>query len=194
MFTRLPTPSQTVRDPGCSRADPITSSLLASKGSGVNRAAKLLIVFTIFGLIVVGKRINAADIVVSGIWSETIDASDLQAGAGSDLYSSYESASDAISIDITAADYYGVDVKKIDANWHSNFQLFVRRTTDGSGPGGSKISGGDSYQEVTDTYQNFFTGRRNRSNVKIQLRLDGVSVQVPPDTYTTTVYYTVYDT
>ena len=134
----------------------------------------------------------AISITATGSWSETIDASDLQAGAGSDLISTYESAADTVSIDITATSgNWGLDVKKIDTNWHSNLHLHVKRTSDGTGSG--TISGGDSYQEVTDIDQSFFSGNSDRSNVNVQLKLTGVSIQVPPDTYTTTIYYTVFD-
>jgi hypothetical protein len=84
-----------------------------------------------------------------------------------------------------------VDVKKSDTNWHANFQLYVRRTSDGSGSG--SISGGTSYQEITDTDQSFFNGTLDRSNITGQLELTGVTVQIPVDTYTTTVYYTVVE-
>ncbi len=97
-----------------------------------------------------------------------------------------------MSIDITATSgNWGLDVKKIDTNWHSNLHLHVKRTSDGTGSG--TISGGDSYQEVTDIDQSFFSGNSDRSNVNVQLKLTGVSIQVPPDTYTTTIYYTVFD-
>ncbi len=134
----------------------------------------------------------AISITVTGSWSETIDASDLQAGAGSDLVSTYESAADAVSISISdPSGNWTIDVKKIDTNWHSNLHLNVKRTSDGTGPG--SISGGDAYQEITDIDQNFFSGNGDRSNVNVQLKLTGISIQVAPDTYSTTVYYTVYD-
>jgi len=135
----------------------------------------------------------AISITATGSWSRTISASDLTAGAGSDLISTYESASDAISIDIIASLKYRVDVSKVDGNWHSNLQLFVKRTTSGTGGSGSSVSGGTSYQQVTGIATSFFSGQRNRSNVKIQLKLTGASIQVPPAVYTTTVYYTVTD-
>lgn len=152
---------------------------------------KLLIFIIIFGLIFIAKKIRTQDIILTGSWVLTIDASDLQAGAGSDLIDTYESASDQIDIYIGAqgAKPWKVDVSKSDANWHSDFQLSVRRTSDGTGPG--SIAGGISYQVVTDTDQSFFDGNKDRSDIKVQLELSGVSVQVPTDTYTTTVYYTV---
>jgi len=134
----------------------------------------------------------AISITVTGNWSETIDSTDLQAGAGSDLISTYESAVDTVSIDISATiGNWGLDVKKFDTNWHSDLHLHVKRTSDGTGSG--SISGGGAYQEVTDTDQSFFSGNGDRSSINVQLELTGVSIQVPPDTYTTTVYYTVSD-
>ena len=67
--------------------------------------------------------------------------------------------------------------------------MYVQRTSDGSGSG--SIAGGTSYQEVTDTDVKLFWGQNNRSGIDLQLQLTGVSIQVAPDTYTTTVYYTV---
>lgn len=134
----------------------------------------------------------AISITVTGSWSETINAADLQAGAGSDLISIYESAADAVSIDISSTSgNWTVDVKKVDTDWHNNLHPHVKRTSDGTGPG--SISGGVSYQEVTDIDQSFFIGDGDRSNVNTQLKLTGVSIQVPIDSYSTTIYYTVYD-
>lgn len=152
-----------------------------------------VILVLLIGLILLCSKAEAPiSITVTGSWSENINASDLQAGAGSDLISTYESATDAVSIDVTeTSGNWAVDVKKIDTHWHSNLHLHIKRTSDGTGSG--SISGGGAYQEVTDTDQSFFNGSGDRSNVNIQLKLTGVSVQVTPDTYTTTVYYTVYD-
>ncbi len=138
---------------------------------------------------------QSTTITVTGNWSVTIGSSDLVSGAGSDLTNFYESTADAviIDVDVAGAGEWSVDVKKVDSNWHSNFQLFVKRTSDGSGPGSGYISGGTSYQEVTDTNQSFFSGAYDRSDIDIQLKLDNVSVQIPADTYTTTVTYTVTD-
>ena len=128
---------------------------------------------------------------LTGNWSETIDASDLTAGAGSNLIDTCQSAADAVSIDIAATSgNWGLDVKKITSNWHNNLHLHIRRTSDGTGSG--TISGGNSYQEVIDTDQDFLSGSGN-TNVNVQLQLTGVSIQVPPGVYTATVWYTVSD-
>jgi hypothetical protein len=131
----------------------------------------------------------AISITVTGDWPETINSMDLQDGAGSDLISTYESAN-TIYIDITASGSWKVVVKKDDTTWHNNLHLHVKRTSDGTGTGG--ISGGGTYQEVT-TNQDFFSGSLDRSAITVQLMLTGVSIQVPPGAYETTVSYTVLD-
>jgi hypothetical protein len=154
----------------------------------------IILFLIILGIVAAGSGIYAAvGIKLTGVWFETIDASDLQAGAGSNLIDTYESLSDQTSIEIigAAGKNWRVDVKKTDTNWHSNFELSVRRTSDGTGPG--TISGGTSYQEVTDTDKTFFDGSESRIDIYEQLKLSGVSVQVPWDTYVTTIYYTVVE-
>ena len=158
----------------------------------MKKASQYVTLIVLASLVCSGGICWAISITATGSWSETIDASDLQAGAGSDLISTYESAADAVIIDITdAGGAWGLDVKKINTNWHSNLHLHVKRSSDGTGSG--DISGGGSFQEVTDTDQSFFSGDSDRSNVNVKLKLTGVSIQVPLDTYTTTVYYTVTD-
>lgn len=130
---------------------------------------------------------------VLGSWTESIDAVDLIAGAGSDLTDSYESASNAIEVNITSSGTsWQMDIRKVDGNWHGDFVLYARRTADGTGVG--TISGGDAYQQITGVDNLFFSGTKGRTGVNVQLKLSGVSIQVPPDTYITTVYYTITET
>jgi len=156
---------------------------------------KIVILLIMFALMTADEKIQAQiTITVIGSWSQTIDALDLQAGAGSDLIDTYESALDAVEIDIANAKLlnWRVDVRKDDTLWHSDFSLYVRRTSSGAGDG--SISGGESYQVVSDTDQSFFSGSNDRKDIYVQLKLSGVSVQILPDTYTTTVHYTVVET
>jgi hypothetical protein len=152
------------------------------------------IVILIFGIIFFAGKTEAIDITAVGSWSLSIDSADLVAGAGSDLKSDYESVADAVSISISAtagaSDSWRVDVKKVDTDWQGNLILYIKRTSDGTG---GSVSGGTAYQEVTDVDTSFFSGSDDVSGVKAQLKLSGVSIQVPIDTYTTTVYYTIVD-
>jgi hypothetical protein len=135
----------------------------------------------------------AISISAPGSWSQTIGASNLTGGAGSNLNGTYQSDPAAVSVTITATSgNWGLNVKKsTSSNWPGSLHLYIQRTSDGSGLG--SISGGNSYQEVTDIDQNFFSGNGDRSNVSVRLKLTGVSIQVPPDVYTATVDYTVSD-
>ena len=153
----------------------------------------VLISLILFG----GGTLQAAiSVSVVGSWAETVDSLDLQAGAGSDLIDTYVSSSTAVTIDISgttgSGDSWRLDVSKTDTTWDADLLLDVQRTTSGTGPG--SIANGSSYQNVTGTAQSFFSGSGDRSDVKIQLRLRGMSVQVSPNTYSTTVFYTVVDT
>jgi len=133
----------------------------------------------------------AGDIVATGGWTRTVDSSDLQSGAGSDLSASYESASDATALDITAAADYRVDVRRNVGTWDTGLTLYVRRTSIGTGSG--SVSGGTTYQQVTTSDVELFTGNSNRNNVEVQYQVDGMSIDISPDNYQTTVSYTITD-
>lgn len=130
----------------------------------------------------------------TGAWTQTIGANDLTGGAGTNLNSSYESAADAYSITISGttgpSDTWRVDVKKVDGTWNPNLLLSVKRTSSGSG---GSVSGGQAYQQLGNTYAAFFSGSDDVSGISVQLKLTGVSITIPPGTYTNTVYYTVVD-
>lgn len=137
------------------------------------------------------------DIDSVGSWTETINSADLQAGAGSNLNATYTSSSSQAVIQIFNTPSYNeawkVDVRRTDTNWHGSFTLNTRRTSNGvnpSGASGNFISGGTTYRAITTTDALFFWGAYDRSNVNIQFQLTGMSVQIPPATYTTTVVFT----
>jgi hypothetical protein len=151
-----------------------------------------IVVLVILAIIALAHLGLAITISTTGNWAEVIDSADLQAGAGSDLISDHQSNSDQVSMDVAGtAGNWQLDVKKSDTNWSASLNLYIQRTTDGSGAG--SIANGTTYQQVSDTDQNFFNGNGDRTNIKIQLKLSGASVQITPDVYSTTVYYTVYD-
>ena len=143
-----------------------------------------------------GAASAAISISAIGTWSETVSDADLAGGPGSDLVGTYESAADQVSIDISGSagdsDTWRVDLRKADTSWHSDLHLYLKRTSGGTGSG--SISGGQSYLEAGDTYAEFMSGSGDRTGIHMQLRITGVSVSVPADAYSTTVYYTVVDT
>jgi len=135
-------------------------------------------------------------IAVSGGYGFVIDQGDLTGGAGSGFVPTHESTDDAVLIDITDttgdSDAWQIQVHKEDAAWISGLDLLLLRTGAGSGTG--SISGGDVLQvELTDTDQVFFEGAGDRTAIPVRLILDGVSVLIPADTYSTVLYITVID-
>ena len=135
---------------------------------------------------------RAASLSISGSWTRVIGAGDLQAGPGSELTATYTSATNQVTMSVGAVGNWRVDVRRIDAVWHADFTLSIRRTNNGtSGPG--TVSGGTTYLAITTTNQAFVTGNRSRGGITLQEQLSGVSIAIPPGTYTTTVQYTATD-
>ena len=146
----------------------------------------------LFGIVMICTILPAQSISIIGSWNLSIDGSDLQAGAGSDLNPRYMSAEDQVVMDITNTNrYWTVTIQGVPFNWHSNLFLYVRRRSNGRGPGW--IGGGTNWQQVSTTPQHFFQGRRRRVAIAIQYGLTGVSIQLPPDTYSGSIVYTVVE-
>ena len=123
----------------------------------------------------------------------TFGAAQLSGPPGTNFTSTQSSAADYLDINVTTPTLtpnYRVDVSKTDTQWNGSMTLWILRTADGTGTG--TITGGNvSFQEITGTARSFFSGSRNRSNVKAQLQLRGLSVIVGPHNFSTTVTYTI---
>ncbi|MFC1539092.1 hypothetical protein ACFL6H_06700 [Candidatus Latescibacterota bacterium] len=130
---------------------------------------------------------------VNGGWIDlTIGSDDLIGGAGTDLIDTYTSDSNATLVDIRRAkknDLWRIDIRRSDINWHGNLYLYVKRT--GSGHGNGNIIGGLSYMEINYIDMELFHGEGLLNNIPLQYQLTGVSLQIPPDTYGTTIIFTI---
>lgn len=147
-------------------------------------------IYSVLLVFVYSSFLQAQDITVSGRWDLTIDSSDLQGGAGTDLEPTYKSRKKQIRIDVENTNTnWSVSVQLNPINWHADFRFGVKRTTNGNGPGW--ISGGTSWMDVTTFDQEFFTGNNRRRKVSVKCRFKDVSVQIPPDLYSMSVIYTV---
>lgn len=137
----------------------------------------------------------AFDITVTGSWTEYIDQNDLRSGIGTNLNGTYTSATNVNLVTITGAvdnsDAWQITIRRMDNAWNDLMQVSARRTSGGTG--GGSVTGGQTYIQVTTSDQQFFTGTGNRSGVRIQLRVTGVSLLIPPSQYSTTIQYTVVD-
>jgi hypothetical protein len=133
--------------------------------------------------------LGAADISSSGNWTEMIDASDLVAGAGSDVASQYESGSGTATLTIsnTAGASWRILARRSDGTWHNNFVLSVRRTSDGSGSGA--VIGGSSYIQLSTLDTEIFSGSGDRSSIAVQYKLTGMSKNVSPNLYSSGITF-----
>jgi len=148
-----------------------------------------LIAIILSPLVCAGQA-RATDILAVGGWSATAQI------IGTEIVSTYESATNATLLTIAdAPGAWSVDVRRTDHLWDPGLVLSLRRTGNGSGGSGGSggISGGTRYQEITPTGASFIQGARNRFDIPIQMRISGVSVDIPAGTYSTTITYTVVD-
>ncbi len=159
------------------------------------KLAKIIIgsIILFLGIFVIKTVI--AGILIIGSWSLSISSADLITGAGSDINNSFVSISNQVMIDITDINTFEnnwrIDVHKTDVIWDTNIQLFIARTGEGNGNEKSTISGGLSYQNITDIEQLFFAGRGQRIGVPIQLKFEGITIRLPIGSYSTTIVYTI---
>ena len=166
----------------------------------MNQMLKIIIyifLFCLFGA--TNSAFSQIAIDVVGNWNYTIPTSDLSE-AGLDFSGTYESAPNQVDIDVFQLNFisnfffyrWRVDIRRADVDWHSDLDLSVRRTGNGS-PFffNGNITGGTNYQQITTSNQQFFSGTRTRLNIPIQYQISGVSVLLSAKTYETTIIYTV---
>lgn len=146
-------------------------------------------------LLMISTHSFAQEIIVAGSWTATIDASDLVAGAGSDLNSTAISENTAIRINVAGVTghAWSVSVHCSKSNWPIGLALKAQRTANGSptDDGDNFIEGGLRVIEITDTPQQFFSGYGSRQYIYAKVGVAGLSVASPPGTATATVYYTI---
>lgn len=138
------------------------------------------------------------DLNVSGSWTPFLDDNDLVGGAGTDLPGTLDSDSDEIALDINGADD-DADTWRVEVHydgspfWGDDLQLEVRRVNDGFG--GGSITGGESFTAIQTGSSVIFTGAGDRTGLRLQLRLTGLTVTtLEANTYLTQITYTVVDT
>jgi len=164
-------------------------------GWSVVKKTVLLFAISVTFLILSGLSACAVDVYAVGGWTFTIDSSCLVGGAGSNLIDSFESKLDATVINITgtggSGDAWQVQVRKSSVSQLHGATLYVKRTGDGSGSG--TVHGGSSYVAVETSDTDFFEGSGDRTDITVQYKVSGISINVPPGTYSTVITFTVVD-
>lgn len=133
-------------------------------------------------------------VTVTGGFGFVIDETDLTGGAGSEFEPTQESLDNSILIEVGdttgGTDAWHIEAHKEDAAWHAGLSVSLLRTGSGTGT----VTGGDSLPvELTGTDQVFFSGEGDNTGIPVKIILDGVSVLIPADTYSTTIYLTIVD-
>lgn len=144
----------------------------------------------VVALLLLRAAIYAADLTSMGDWTETLTASNLQAGAGSDLPNQLESIAGVTMLTITnAPGAWKIRARRSSSQWNDSFALFVKRTSAGSGNG--SISGAEAYVEITGNDAEIFAGSESRSSISLQFKLTGLASNVAAETYLSSIIFTV---
>lgn len=134
--------------------------------------------------------LEAADLTSSGDWLQRISATDLVSGAGSNLKANFESVPGVTVLNITnAPGPWSLRVRQSGSGPAGNVIIHVKRVSSGSGSG--NIAGGTAYQALSGSDAELFSGSLPRSGVALQFKLSGLSPDVPPSTYLSSIIFTV---
>jgi len=134
----------------------------------------------------------------TGDWSITV-TSDQILDAGEDYPASYTSALDQSLITIKkkpSSDLFPwrVDVRYDNVNWNDLLEIWIKRTSDGVlQTQGAYITGGNVFQLVYNSDNYFFEGAGTIKNISIQYQLSGISVLLPADNYSCSIYLTLIE-
>jgi hypothetical protein len=135
---------------------------------------------------------QAVKITVSGGWTDRIIGPlDLQGGAdgaGTDLNSTYDSATNVTMIDVRgpAQQNWVINVRRADSAWNSRFVLFLKRTSVNTG-----VTGAETYTAVGTGGVDLIYGHGDVGGILCQYRLSGMTVAVPPGAYNSSLIFTV---
>ena len=140
-------------------------------------------------VLMLSAKAAAVDLTASGGVLRMVNASNLTAGAGSNLIATFTDVA-ATTLDIVNTGSPGkwrIDVRRSDTTWNNNLKLYVKRISDGSGNG--TVTGGLSFVEITSSDSWFITGTGDRSGLSLSYVLTGISVSVAPNIYSTNVTF-----
>lgn len=149
-----------------------------------------LIVFILISNVLFSQSIN---VVTNSGWSKTISVSDI-AEAGNDYAGTYVSSNNQTKITISPRRKNNTTVisirKEYDfGDWHPNLDLQIKRTDINN----SDSNGGLLFQTITDMDAVFFETKGTQKEIPLQYKINGISVLLPVQDYTTTIIFTVYN-
>ena len=109
-------------------------------------------------LLLIIPSMYAQSLTISPGWSVSIPASTITEAGLNYTTTTITSATSQSLMSITAArnTTHTVYVQKTDVSWDPSLIISVRRSGNGSAPGGSSITNGTTFQQVTGTATYFF--------------------------------------
>lgn len=134
--------------------------------------------------------LRGADLTSQGDWVLSVNASHLVTGAGSNFPAQFESLAGVTTLTITnAPGNWSLKARCVGGHGHGGVAIHVKRTSAGTGSG--TINGGTAYVELGANDAELFTGSEARSGISLQFRLTGLSPDVPPAAYFSSIVFTV---
>ncbi len=163
----------------------------------------LRILVLIYCVLVALPQSLSAQLVVSQVstWKEVVDEADLSIPyeAGADLNSTIETSTNYNQLDVLGiADAQGwkVAVSRQDINWPAALTLHIKRNSNGIACGTCLgVDNGTShtgYLQFTNIEQDFIFGTGEVSDIDLQFKIEGISLTLEAQSYTTEIVYTLY--
>ena len=136
-----------------------------------------------------GQAWPAPGVTVKGGWRIRVNDTQLTAGAGSRIRNCVNFGTAALSV--SGADRpdqaWRMDVRLGTTGLPRGMAVHIRRLSGGEGA----LNGGTAFMRLTQDRTPFFSGRGNIPHILLELRLDGVSHRIQPDTYALDIVYTI---
>lgn len=156
---------------------------------------KSLFKLLIIGIILItNSTAYSISLLLKGSMSYYVDISHLTGEAGSNLKTRYTTDSNAVEIKVQSTkNDWMISVQLVTGYWHPDISVGIRRTSDGWGDINSWVYGGMEWLTLDQTSKTFFLGSQRRAGLYIQGEIDGMSLNVPPDSYSCAVVYTIVE-
>ncbi|MFT5724531.1 MAG: hypothetical protein ACI9JN_001650 [Bacteroidia bacterium] len=138
------------------------------------------------------NMVEAQQIRIRGDVEFAFTYANIQAGDNYTVKS--ESKQDGVKLDIKKLKrqaYWRVTVCKTDINWNNKVEIYVRRTNSGNGNG--SVWGCTNYTRIRNIPQTVMQGYGALNNIYLQYKLNGISIDLPANTYYTDIVYTLYE-
>lgn len=163
---------------------------------------KHLYILAMFAMMLLGGSATAQVVTVSvNSWHEEIDENDLSVPleAGYDLDPTMETSTNFNQLDVfnvAKTKTWRVTVSRRDVNWPAALSLYIKRTSIGTpcaGCTGVNVGASPSvYVQVVPLETDFIYGTGEVTGIDLQVKVEGLSLTLDADNYSTEIIYTLF--